>query len=133
MKNFKRIATLALAMAVAGTSVSQVTFANTVETTQAEAAEKEYVIGVTQLDKSGYKADPVFVEEFTGDSLNTDVWNIEAHQPGWVNSEWQEYVDAEHASENIVVSDGKLNIIPKKIAAQGNMFTNADFSDGKTG
>lgn len=104
---------------------------NTVGTTQTEAAENQYVIGKT-LDETGYKS--VFVEEFAGDSLNTDVWNIEAHQPGWVNSEWQEYVDAEHASENIVVSGNALNIIPKRIAVQeGNMFTNADFSNKMNG
>ncbi|MDD7178502.1 MAG: carbohydrate binding domain-containing protein, partial [Lachnospiraceae bacterium] len=133
MKNLKQIATLALAMVVAGTSIPQIALANTAENVQAEAAETEYVVG-KKLDMAGYQTKPVFSEEFEGDSLNPEVWNIEAHEPGWVNSEWQEYVDADNASENIVVTDGALNIIPKKIAIQeGNMLANADFSNKMTG
>lgn len=85
-----------------------------------------------ELSYDGY--DLKWEDDFEGDSLNTENWTVEAHEPGWVNAEWQEYVDADHASENIVVSNGALSIIPKKIAVQeGNMFTNADFSNGKTG
>ncbi len=36
-------------------------------------------------------------------------WNIETHEPGWVNNELQEYTDS---SENIYVKDGKLVIKP---------------------
>ena len=48
-------------------------------------------------------------EEFNGDSLNRDDWNVELHEPGWVNAELQEYVDS---SENIYIKDGKLEIKP---------------------
>ena len=50
-------------------------------------------------------------DNFDGDSLNRDDWNVETHEPGWVNAEWQAYVDSE---ENIQVKDGKLYIYPIK-------------------
>ncbi len=49
----------------------------------------------------------VWEDNFSGDSLNRDDWNVELHAPGWVNAEWQEYVDSE---DNIYVEDGKLVI-----------------------
>ena len=55
--------------------------------------------------KEKYKL--VWEDNFNGDSLNRDDWNVELHAPGWVNAEWQEYVDSE---ENIYVEDGKLVI-----------------------
>ena len=48
-------------------------------------------------------------DEFDGDSLNRNDWNIELHEPGWVNAELQEYVDS---NENIYLKDGKLEIKP---------------------
>ncbi|HBA69475.1 MAG TPA: hypothetical protein DCZ40_08985 [Lachnospiraceae bacterium] len=48
-------------------------------------------------------------DEFDGDSLNRDDWNVELHEPGWVNAELQEYVDS---NENIYLKDGKLEIKP---------------------
>lgn len=55
--------------------------------------------------KEKYKL--VWEDNFNGTSLNRDDWNVELHAPGWVNAEWQEYVDSE---ENIYVEDGKLVI-----------------------
>lgn len=49
----------------------------------------------------------VWKDEFEGNKLNRDDWNVELHRPGWVNAEWQEYVDSE---ENIYVKDGNLVI-----------------------
>ncbi len=49
----------------------------------------------------------VWEDNFEGENLNTDDWNYEYHEPGWVNAELQEYVDAK---ENIYVKDGKLYI-----------------------
>ena len=46
-------------------------------------------------------------DNFDGDALSLEDWNYEYHEPGWVNAEWQEYVDAE---ENIYVEDGNLII-----------------------
>ena len=62
---------------------------------------------VEDLLKDGYELK--WQEEFEGDSLNRRDWNVELHEPGWVNKEWQEYVDSE---ENIRVRDGLLHLIP---------------------
>ena len=48
-------------------------------------------------------------DEFDGEELNRKDWNVETHEPGWVNKEWQAYVDN---TENIYVKDGKLVIKP---------------------
>ena len=48
-------------------------------------------------------------DNFEGDTLNRTDWNVELHEPGWVNEELQEYVDSD---ENIKVKDGKLYIYP---------------------
>lgn len=57
--------------------------------------------------KEGYTLQ--WEDNFEGDSLNRDDWNVELHEPGWVNAELQAYVDSE---ENIQVKDGKLYIYP---------------------
>ena len=51
----------------------------------------------------------VWSDEFEGTELNRDDWNVELHEPGWVNAELQEYVDSE---ENIYLEDGKLVLRP---------------------
>ena len=50
-------------------------------------------------------------DEFNGESLDTSVWNVEQHEPGWVNAELQRYTDIDGG--NIKVSDGALHIISK--------------------
>ena len=56
-------------------------------------------------------------DEFEGEELNRDGWNVELHEPGWVNSELQEYVDSK---ENIYVQDGVLHLVPiKKTVGEG--------------
>lgn len=54
-------------------------------------------------------------DEFNGDSLNTDIWTMEARQPGWTNNELQEYTQS---TDNIFVKDGKL--VLKAIKTQKN-------------
>ncbi len=51
----------------------------------------------------------VWNDEFEGTALNTDDWNVETHEPGWVNSELQEYTE----DGNIEVNEGSLKIYPK--------------------
>ena len=51
----------------------------------------------------------VWEEQFDGESLNMDDWNVETHEPGWVNSELQEYVDS---TDNIYIEDGNLVLKP---------------------
>lgn len=54
----------------------------------------------------------VWEDNFDGTQLNREDWNVELHDPGWVNAEWQEYVDCE---DNIYVKDGNLVIQPIKM------------------
>ena len=82
--------------------------------------------------EQGYKL--VWSDEFEGDTLNRDNWNVELHDPGWVNAEWQAYVDSE---DNIKVEDGKLKLIPQEhtetLVGQQQLLTNPDFSNGFNG
>ena len=58
-------------------------------------------------------------DQFNGDSLDRDSWNVELHEPGWVNNELQEYVDS---SENIYIKDGNLVLKPvKTIGSDGKV------------
>lgn len=61
------------------------------------------------LSYDGYTL--VFEDHFDGAELNRDNWNVELHEPGWVNEEWQRYVDC---AENICLRDGRLLIRPVK-------------------
>ena len=77
-----------------------------------------------KLSYAGY--DLVFSDEFNGEKLNRDNWNVELHQPGWVNEELQEYVDS---AENILVQDGKLIIRPVRTeTTNGFHYTSARIS-----
>ena len=48
-------------------------------------------------------------DTFDGTTLNREDWNVELHEPGWVNNELQSYVDS---PENIYLEDGKLVLKP---------------------
>ncbi len=54
-------------------------------------------------------------DNFDGKDLNRSDWNVELHDPGWVNEEWQSYVDS---SENIYIEDGSLVLKPVKSVAE---------------
>ena len=58
----------------------------------------------------------VWNDEFDGDKLSEDDWNYEAHEPGWVNHELQEYIPSD---EYAFVKDGNLVIKPVKIEESG--------------
>lgn len=49
---------------------------------------------------------------FESDSLNRDDWNVEQHEPGWVNNERQAYVDS---PQNIYIENGNLVLKPVEI------------------
>ncbi len=70
--------------------------------------------GVARAEEGGETVDDsyrlVWSEEFDGDTLNTDDWNVEQHEPGWVNAELQRYTALDEG--NIEVSDGTLKIKP---------------------
>ena len=57
------------------------------------------------LSYSGYTL--VFEDHFDGSELDRGCWNVELHEPGWVNEELQEYVDC---AENICLQDSNLLI-----------------------
>lgn len=61
------------------------------------------------LSYEGYSL--IWEDQFEGDSLNMEDWNIETHEPGWVNNELQEYTTS---AENIYIEDGKLVLKPVK-------------------
>lgn len=60
-----------------------------------------------QLSYEGYELK--WSDEFDGTDLNRDDWNVELHDPGWVNAELQAYVDS---PDNIFIQDGKLVLRP---------------------
>ncbi len=80
----------------------------------------------------------VFNDEFTGNALNTDVWNYvtgyylndDPNTWGWGNNELEHYTDSE---KNVYVSDGNLNITayeePKSFPQDPNR--QAPYSSGK--
>ncbi|MEE1217530.1 MAG: carbohydrate binding domain-containing protein [Agathobacter sp.] len=118
----KRVLSAMLVAAMAMTAIPSQTFAEGA----LDAAQQ-----TGKLSYDGYKQ--VWGDEFDGDSLNRDDWNVETHEKGWVNNELQEYVDSD---ENIQVKDGKLVINPvekvETTASGGeseNMIPNDAFGD----
>ena len=68
------------------------------------------------LSHEGYTL--VWQEDFDGEAINREDWNVEVHEPGWVNEEWQKYVDT---AENIFLRNGKLILRPiRRTDADGN-------------
>lgn len=95
------------------------TEANSEDTTEATTEEvtEEVVMG-NDLSYEGYNL--VWEDNFDAPELNREDWNVELHEPGWVNEEWQEYVDSE---ENIFIENGKLVLRPVKTTdAEGNDY-----------
>jgi len=59
------------------------------------------------LSYEGYEL--VFEDHFDAAELDRSNWNVELHEPGWVNEELQEYVDSK---ETICLQNSKLLIRP---------------------
>jgi len=77
----------------------------------------------TSFDYTGYTLK--WEDQFDAGSLNRDNWNVELHDPGWVNEEWQEYVDSD---KNIYIEDGDLVLKPiKTVDADGK----ASYTSGR--
>ena len=66
------------------------------------------VASAAEPTNDGYRL--VWSDEFDGSSLNTADWNVEQHEPGWVNAELQRYTGLDEG--NIEVKDGNLVIKP---------------------
>ena len=81
------------------------------------AASSGDVITGGDLNLDGYSL--VWEDNFDGPSLNRNDWNVELHEPGWVNAELQEYVDSE---ENIFFENGNLVIRPVKSTVNGKSY-----------
>lgn len=60
-----------------------------------------------RLQYEGYSL--CFEEHFDGNTLDRSVWNVETHEAGWVNQEWQEYIDSDSVLEQ---SNSILTIRP---------------------
>lgn len=58
-----------------------------------------------RLSYDGYSL--VFEDHFDAAELDRNNWNVELHEPGWVNEEWQRYVDS---GQVITLKDSKLLI-----------------------
>jgi len=93
--------TLAVVLMVSGITISGINKIATVS-----AADDEYSL--------------VWSDEFDGDSLNRDNWNVEVNGNGGGNNELQYYRDN---TENISVSDGTLKITAKKESYLGKQYT----------
>ena len=76
--------------------------------------------GMTEADllKQGFQLK--WSDDFNGTALNREDWNVETHEPGWVNEEWQAYVDS---TDNIKVQDGKLLIQPVKTKNEDGTYS----------
>lgn len=71
----------------------------------------------TDLSYEGYNLK--WEDQFEGETLNRDDWNVELHDPGWVNNELQSYVDS---PENIYIEDGSLVLKPvEKVNEDGSV------------
>ncbi|MBQ2578798.1 MAG: carbohydrate binding domain-containing protein [Lachnospiraceae bacterium] len=66
------------------------------------------VASAAEPTNDGYQL--VWSDEFNGSTLNTADWNVEQHEPGWVNSELQRYTGLDEG--NIQVANGHLAIRP---------------------
>ena len=57
-------------------------------------------------------------DTFDGTALNREDWNVELHEPGWVNNELQSYVDS---PENIYLRDRQLHLRPGEHPEQARL------------
>ena len=62
-----------------------------------------------RLSYQGYTL--VFQDDFDSPELNRGDWTVELHEPGWVNAEWQRYVDS---GDTIDLRESKLYLRPVK-------------------
>ena len=66
------------------------------------------IIEEDSQENGGYKL--VWEDNFDGDELNREYWNVEEHEKGWVNKEWQEYVDNDEVIQLSNDENGILKI-----------------------
>lgn len=71
-----------------------------------------------RLSYEGYSL--VFEDHFDAAELERNHWNVELHEPGWVNEELQSYVDSR---DTICLKDSKLMIHPVKTVHEDGKTT----------
>ena len=91
--------TAALLALLAGGLLPAVMPAAAAAPTQKEASAMETNQAAQTLSYEGYTLR--WQDEFDGTALNREDWNVELHEPGWVNNELQSYVDS---PENIYLT-----------------------------
>ena len=75
-----------------------------------KAGSKKTIEDTTKVNDLSYAEYSLkWQDDFKGTKLNRDDWNVELHDPGWVNAELQAYVDSD---ANIEVKDGMLYLHP---------------------
>ena len=75
-----------------------------------KAGSKKTIEDTTKVNDLSYAEYSLkWQDDFKGTKLNRDDWNVELHDPGWVNAELQAYVDSD---ANIEVKDGMLYLNP---------------------
>ncbi|MBO4863456.1 MAG: carbohydrate binding domain-containing protein [Eubacterium sp.] len=102
IKSIKRVFALTLGIALAIPNVTAGSVVNATEPDEQQQIEDAY-------KDEGFTL--AWHDEFDGSSLNLEDWNVELHDPGWVNKELQSYTDIK--AGNIEVKDGALKIYPK--------------------
>ena len=112
MSNLRKILSLSLCSALILTMISGCTDKKTdapssAENSQAgEASENSAAEENTEVPElEGYTL--LWNDEFSGDKLDTTCWTYDPHEPGWTNSELQEYTTSD---ENVFTKDGKLHL-----------------------
>lgn len=116
---------VALAMLLAAGCGSRNVVQNANETVTGENTEEVSVITDTDIADLYEEYHLLWHDEFDGDTLNTQNWNIEIREPGWTNNELQAYTDA---SENVYVKDGMLVLQAKKTKSENGLTT---YTSGK--
>lgn len=80
-------------------------------------------------DKTGYEI--VWEDDFDGDALNRDYWNVEVNGSGCGNAELQYYIDDK---ANVDVRDGNLVLTARRRDYEGKSFTSGRINTlGKVG
>ncbi|MBE6853419.1 MAG: glycosyl hydrolase family protein [Ruminococcus sp.] len=108
-KNFRKIIALGccgvLAAGVLSGCSEKGTGSSAVDSQKTEPAETQAKVeeNVEVPELEGYNL--LWHDEFSGDKMDTSIWKYDPHEPGWTNSELQEYTTSE---ENVFTRDGKL-------------------------
>ena len=123
------------AQATTAASTTAATVTKQTVTKPAQELDYDYKKDSTTPEIATYNL--LWSDEFNGSSLDEEIWNREVRQPGWTNSELQEYTTSE---DNAFIRNGKLVIKAIKSEKDGEDYytsakiqcqNKADFTYGK--